>query len=327
MTPLDASVLPPGIQSRIAPAINGLNMHLLEAGGGDPRRPLLLLLHGFPEIGYSWRKVMGPLAAAGFHVVAPDQRGYGRTTGWEPAAGAPVSHGAFDWVRDVVALVFALGHRQAHVVGHDFGSQIAATAALIRPDVFLSVALMSSPFAGPPALQTGTAQAPELDVPRALAALPRPRKHYQHYFASEAAASDLLLAPQGLGTFLRSYFHVKSADWEGNSPRPMQAWSASELAKLPTYYVMDADETMPQTVAHHAPSAANSLACHWLTEPELAVYADAYRQWLRRRAAVLPLPRRRQLRTRSQHVRRLSHRHPRCLHFGEQGLGTSPKGW
>ena len=58
-------------------------MHVLEAGFETPGRPCLLLLHGFPELAYSWRKVMLALAAAGYHVIAPDQRGYGRTTGWD----------------------------------------------------------------------------------------------------------------------------------------------------------------------------------------------------------------------------------------------------
>jgi len=65
------------------PDINGLTVHLLEAGFEGKERPCVLLLHGFPELAYSWRKVMLPLAEAGFHVVAPDQRGYGRTTGWD----------------------------------------------------------------------------------------------------------------------------------------------------------------------------------------------------------------------------------------------------
>ena len=73
--------LPAGIRSRFLGNGRGLDMHLLEAG--EPDQPLLLLLHGFPELAYSWRHVVLPLAAAGYHVVAPDQRGYGRTTGWD----------------------------------------------------------------------------------------------------------------------------------------------------------------------------------------------------------------------------------------------------
>src|SRR3546814_371879 len=80
--PLPAEVLPSGVRARFVDNGNGLSMHVLEAGyeGGD--RPTVLLLHGFPEIAYSWREVMPRLAAAGWRVVAPDQRGYGRTTGW-----------------------------------------------------------------------------------------------------------------------------------------------------------------------------------------------------------------------------------------------------
>ena len=77
------STLPAGIRARTVNNSNGLAMHMLEAGYEVQGRPCLLLLHGFPELAYSWRKVMMPLAEAGFHVVAPDQRGYGRTTGWD----------------------------------------------------------------------------------------------------------------------------------------------------------------------------------------------------------------------------------------------------
>ena len=75
--------LPPGKRSRFVSNSNGLMMHVLEAGFETKGRPCVLLLHGFPELAYSWRKVMAPIAAARFHVVAPDQRGYGRTTGWD----------------------------------------------------------------------------------------------------------------------------------------------------------------------------------------------------------------------------------------------------
>src|SRR5262245_31246895 len=76
--------LPPTIRSRYVDGINGLRMHVLEAGYETKGRPCVLLLHGFPELAYSWRKVMPALAEAGYHVIAPDQRGYGRTTGWDP---------------------------------------------------------------------------------------------------------------------------------------------------------------------------------------------------------------------------------------------------
>src|SRR3954467_9826151 len=78
-----AGTLPHGIRSRIVDNGNGLAMHVLEAGFETSGRACVLLLHGFPELAYSWRKIMLPLAAAGFHVIAPDQRGYGRTTGWD----------------------------------------------------------------------------------------------------------------------------------------------------------------------------------------------------------------------------------------------------
>ena len=74
--------LPKEIRSRTIKNINGLSMHILEAGYQDPSRPCIILLHGFPELSYSWRKILIPLANAGYYVVAPDQRGYGMTSGW-----------------------------------------------------------------------------------------------------------------------------------------------------------------------------------------------------------------------------------------------------
>src|SRR5205823_11047647 len=141
---LDESIIPSGVRSRFVSGINGLRMHVLEAGFESRRRPLVLLLHGFPELAYSWRKIMLPLAAAGFRVAAPDQRGYGRTTGWDADYDGDL--GAFrilNAVRDALGLVSALGYREAAgVFGHDFGASVAAWCALLRPDVFRSAALM-----------------------------------------------------------------------------------------------------------------------------------------------------------------------------------------
>src|SRR5262249_35835563 len=139
--------------------VNGLAVHILESGYETSERPAVLLLHGFPELAYSWRKVMPALAAAGYHVIAPDQRGYGRTTGWDGSYDAdPDPFRILNMVPDALPLVLALGYREAAaVVGHDAGSPVAAWCALVRPDIFRSVVLMSSPFPGAPALPFNTA--------------------------------------------------------------------------------------------------------------------------------------------------------------------------
>ncbi len=289
IVPLTSDTLPRGIRARFIPGINGLRMHVLEAGVEGEDRPLVLLLHGFPELAYSWRKVMLPLASAGFHVVAPDQRGYGRTTGWDPDYDGDLrSFGLLNLARDVLGLVAALGRREvAAVVGHDFGSPVAAWCALVRPDVFRSVALMSAPFSGPPSLPFGTARAPTgeasgasapavRDIHQALAALPRPRKHYQWYYSTREANADMRDCPQGVRAFLRAYYHYKSADWSGNKPFKLNGFTAEELAKMPSYYIMDLDKGMAETVAPYMPSAQEIAACTWLPEHELEVYSGEY---------------------------------------------------
>lgn len=298
------TTLPAGVRARHVDNSNGLAMHVLEAGHEDPVRPCVLLLHGFPELAWSWRKVLPALAAAGYHAVAPDQRGYGRTTGWDPDYDGDLASFRFlNLVRDVMGLLAALGVRQvAAVVGHDFGSPVAAYCALIRPDVFQRVALMAAPFAGPPELPLTGAGAPARGVTpltpddpihAALAALPRPRKHYHAYYSTRAANADMLHCPQGVHAFLRAYYHHKSADWEGNRPFPLSGWTARELEKLPTYYVMDRHETMAQAVAREMPSPEQVAACTWLRERELGVYSAEFArtgfqgglQWYRCRTA------------------------------------------
>lgn len=272
MGPLDQAHLPARVRSRFIPAVNGLRMHVLEAG--EAGRPCVLLLHGFPEIAYSWRKVMPALAEAGYYVVAPDQRGYGRTTGWDPRYDGDLSSfRLMNLVRDTLGLLHALGiHSVAGLVGHDFGASVAAWAALLRPDIFRTLVLMSAPFPGPPGLDA----TPDDEIHRALATLDRPRKHYQWYYSTREANADMLYCRQGVHDFLRAYFHHKSADWSGNLPFPLQAWAAAQLARLPTYYIMDHDRTMAETVAPEMPAPEEIAAHRWLSEAELRVYSTEY---------------------------------------------------
>ena len=100
------ATLPSSIRSRFLDNINGLKVHMLEAGFETPNRPCVLFLHGFPELAYSWRKVMVRFAEAGYHAVAADQRGFGRTTGWDTRYEADLtSFSTLNMIRDALALV------------------------------------------------------------------------------------------------------------------------------------------------------------------------------------------------------------------------------
>ncbi|MEU8617669.1 alpha/beta hydrolase [Streptomyces sp. NPDC048623] len=126
-----------GIAHRVIPTPSG-PIHLVEKGTG----PLVLLVHGFPESWYSWRHQLPVLAAAGYRAVALDVRGYGGSS--RPAA--VDAYRMLDLVEDNVAVVHALGEDSAVVVGHDWGAAIAANSALVRPDVFRAVGLLSVPY-------------------------------------------------------------------------------------------------------------------------------------------------------------------------------------
>jgi pimeloyl-ACP methyl ester carboxylesterase len=279
---MDDIPLSPGTRQRTLIDINGLSVRLLEAGYETPGRPAVLLLHGFPEVAYSWRKVMPSLADAGYHVIAPDHRGHGWTTGWDDRYdGDLASFRTHGLARDALGVVSVMGYRSVTaVVGHDIGSIVASYCALVRPDVFRSLVMMSFPFEGPPAIPFDRADLPSAPKPpsldQQLASLPRPRKDSNAFFSSRGANADMLHAPQGLRDFLRAYYHVKSADWPENHPHPLTSGSASELATVPTYYIMDRDVGMAATVAPSMPTAAQVAANRWLTDRELAVYVRAF---------------------------------------------------
>ena len=286
LPPYGNGTIPTGIRSRQIPNVNGMTVHILEAGYEAPGRPAVLLLHGFPELAYSWRKVMPALAAAGYHAIAPDQRGYGRTTGWDDSYDAdPDPFRFLNMTRDAIGLVYALGYRSvAMVAGHDAGAPVASWCALIRPDIFRSITIMSSPFEGAPPLPFDTANGAspprpavtddELDAE--LAKLDPPRKYYQNYQRTRGANDDMLHAPQGLHNFFRAYYFYKSADYKSNKPHPLKARTAEEMAQIPTYYVMLKDKGMAATVAPFLPPADYIAHCKWLTEAELDVYLSEY---------------------------------------------------
>lgn len=284
MTPLSADFLPAGIRSRQIHDVNGITMHILEAGFETAGRQAVLMLHGFPELAFSWRKVMLPLAEQGYHVIAPDVRGYGRSSGTD------VRHqddlrpfGTLNKIHDMLALVSALGYRSvAAVIGHDQGSPLAGWCALTRPDVFRSVVMMSSPFrGGPRSLPFDTANVPATPeqpsrIHEELAQLTPPRKYYMRYYTTADANENMWHAKQGLHAFLRAYYHMKSADWVANQPVPLKALTASEWEQLPRYYVMDLEQGMAESVASEMPSPQDIAACKWLSDRALQVYSDEY---------------------------------------------------
>ena len=275
--------LPSQIRSNVCKGVNGLDIHYLEAGFEGKNKPLIVLLHGFPELSYSWRKIILPLSESGYHVVAPDQRGFGATTGWDNSYVSDLSsYYQVNLVRDILGFVSALGYKKvASVIGHDSGAAVAGWSALIRPDIYNSVVLMT-PFTGASTLPIDTSKKlsiykdPVDTISEDLAALPRARKHYQHYYRTRMANSDITNSKDGLAAFIRAYYHHKSADWENNDPFPLASWTAEELAKMPTYYIMDLNDTMAEAVAKHMPTSQEISSCQWLREDELQVYVSEY---------------------------------------------------
>jgi pimeloyl-ACP methyl ester carboxylesterase len=274
------NTLPAGIRSREIATRTGVTLHILEAGYASGVRPCVVLLHGFPELAYSWRNQLLPLARAGFHVVAPDLRGYGRSLSRAVEYDDDlIPYSMLNRVSDVLGLVRALGYEKvAAVVGHDWGGPTAQWCARVRPDVFRSVVSMSTPFQQPPTLPLGVPKgvSADSDIDKELAALPRPRKHYLSHSATRGANEEMWRAPQSVHDLLRAMFYFKSGDWEGNKPFPLKSWTASELAKMPEYYIMDADKGIAPTMAAHMPTKEYVANCKWMTEADLRVYSSEF---------------------------------------------------
>lgn len=269
----------------------GLNIFILEAG--NPEHPLILLFHGYPELAYTWRKVLLPLASHGYHVVAPDSRGYGRTTGWDTSSYAHTNLSQFtqtQLVLDNIALLRALGHETAAlVVGHDFGVTAASACTLTRPDLFRAAVFMSHAPPGSASLPSLAGHRPEPapgseglprdpDVHTSLARREKPLRHYQWYNSTARAARDWEETPQGLKKFLRGYVHLKSHMWKGNAVDigRLAGWTADQLARMPGYYIMPLGSTMPEVVERDMRGEDATLTRSFMGDAELDVYVHEF---------------------------------------------------
>lgn len=159
--------------------VNGIKMHIAEQGRG----PLVVLMHGFPELGYNWRHLMPILAAAGYHAVAPDMRGYGQTDAPPNIA----DYSQLQAVGDIVGLVRALGYESAVAVGHDTGATTAANCAILRPDIFRAVVQLSVPYS---ARAEGALEPSEANRRR----VPQGRQFYVTYYQVAGVAEKLMEA-------------------------------------------------------------------------------------------------------------------------------------
>jgi pimeloyl-ACP methyl ester carboxylesterase len=282
--------LPQGVESHyVRSPANDLTYHLLTAGRrGDP---LVLLLHGFPETSFCWRNVMAPIAAKGYFVVAPDTRGSGRTkteqtTAYTEAGDELRQYQMTAIVRDLVVLLAALGYSKVHcLVGHDAGAVLASWLALARPDMVQRLIVASHPYTGPAGLPQNLSldetaapqdQKPGRDVHDDLLALQPPRKHYKWYYSGPEAAPNMhCSSKESLLEFIQGYYFLKSASWDGNAPHPLEAWTATELAKMPLYYIMPADCGMREAVERQL--AGGSADCSpWMTGEDLEAMAGEW---------------------------------------------------
>jgi len=225
----------PGAERRLVTVVPGVNLELFEAGAG----PAVILLHGFPELAYSWRHQVGPLAAAGYRVIVPNQRGYG-------ASSAPAAVEAYDLeslAADVAALVRWAGAGPAVVIGHDWGAPVAWHAALRYPGLVRAVGSLSVPHAARPSR-------PPLELMREAAG---PNHiHYIDYFQQPGVAEAEFEADVRAG-LLGFYWSIS-----GDAPRDERFRPIRRGARF---------------IDSFAPPAQLPA---WLTAADLDVYVEAF---------------------------------------------------
>ncbi|MBI3795457.1 MAG: alpha/beta hydrolase [Deltaproteobacteria bacterium] len=214
---------------------NGLNMHIAEQGQG----PLVILCHGFPELWYSWRHQLPALAEAGYHVVAPDQRGYGQTD----RPDAIEAYNLLQLTGDMVGLVTALGEEHAVIIGHDWGAPVAWSCALLRPDLFHAIGLLSVPYR------------PRSDIrpTETMTLIAGEQQFYQQYFQEPGKAEAEFEAD--VRTSMLKFLYALSGD-----PPPEKRW---RFVFGKTEKCLDS-ATMPETLPA------------WLTEQDLEVFTKEF---------------------------------------------------
>jgi pimeloyl-ACP methyl ester carboxylesterase len=228
------------IRHRVVPT-NGINMHIAEAGEG----PVVLLAHGFPESWYSWRHQLAALAEAGFHAVAPDMRGYGRSDKPE----AIDQYTLFHLVGDMLGLLDALGVGEAVIAGHDWGAPVAWHAALWRPDRFRGVIGLSVPYRPRGAGTTPPTEA----MPQT-----RDRIFYQLYFQTPGVAEAEL--ERDVAVTMRSIL-LRVAARDGKP-----ALGGGEVGMLPRSGGFLGTEGLAATLPP------------WITETDLAFYSEEFKR-------------------------------------------------
>src|SRR5256714_1432208 len=224
---------------------NGIRMHIAEQGEGL----LVLLCHGFPENWYSWRHQLPALAAAGYHVVAPDQRGYGQTDAPDPIEAYTLLH----LVGDMVGLLDTLGEEQAIIVGHDWGANVAWHSALMRPDRFRAAIILSIPYT-----PRGPAHGPRAAVrpTNAMKRMAGDHFFYQLYFLQPGVAEAEL--QQDVRATMRRLFYAASGD-----AAPSARWQP-----------IQADPNAHMLTGTRDPETLPA----WLTEADLDFYAAEFQR-------------------------------------------------
>ncbi len=261
-------------------SVNNLNIHYLESGyKNHTKKPCIIMLHGFPELSFSFRKIIYNLSKHGFYIIAPDQRGYGLTTGWEKDINNLQKFNLTSLAEDIFQLSNSLcKHNKPILLGHDFGSTVASYCSLLYPDRFSSLITMSTPFAGPPNssyLKYNKSKSINA-INTHLNNLSPKKKHYQHYFSSVEANNDIMNCQQGIKAFFKQYFYYKSADWKNNRPFSLTDWFSKELIKIPNYYIMDYYKSMPQVVENILPNNYKLSPSNWITDSDINVYCSRF---------------------------------------------------